>query len=65
MRAHGTAYVQRMDDLEITPAVYTPSADLDMLFAELEAEPEPAVTEPAPVDADALDAQILAGLVSP
>jgi len=54
-----------MDDLEITPAVYTPSADLDMLFAELEAEPEPAVTEPAPVDADALDAQILAGLVSP
>jgi hypothetical protein len=59
-----------MDERTITPMVYTPFADLDLLYAEedQDAELAPAapsgdVTEPETVDA--FNAQILAGLVSP
>jgi hypothetical protein len=49
--------------------VYTPFADLDLLYAEQERD-EPAVLVPGsdetePETVDAFNAQILAGLVSP
>jgi hypothetical protein len=56
-----------MDASQPTPVVYTPFADLDLLFAEI----EPVITdsvvadEPDPDTVDAFNAQILAGLVSP
>ena len=59
-----------MHERTITPMVYTPFADLDLLYGEerQDAEPVPAtpgadVSEPETVDA--FNAQILAGLVSP
>jgi len=59
-----------MDASHITMSVYTPFADLDLLFAE---EAQDAPVAPAPVTGDvnepetvdAFNAQILAGLVSP
>jgi hypothetical protein len=58
-----------MDDTRITPLVYTPFADLDLLLSE-EGEtplvpPEPGAAEDEPDTVDAFNAQILAGLVSP
>ena len=59
-----------MDPSYITPSVYTPFADLDLLYGEEEqdadvvpAVPGGEVSEPETVDA--FNAQILAGLVSP
>jgi hypothetical protein len=58
-----------MAERTITPMVYTPFADLDLLYGEEEQDAEPApapngdVSEPETVDA--FNAQILAGLVSP
>jgi len=59
-----------MDASHITMSVYTPFADLDLLFGEeeqdarlLSAVPVGDVDEPETVDA--FNAQILAGLVSP
>ena len=59
-----------MDVNHITPSVYTPFAELDLLLAEEEqdatlvpAAPVGDVGEPETVDA--FNAQILAGLVSP
>jgi hypothetical protein len=59
-----------MDERTITPMVYTPFVDLDLLYGEEEQDAElvPAmpngdVSEPETVDA--FNAQILAGLVSP
>jgi len=59
-----------MDRSEMTLSVYTPFADLDLLYAEeeqdadvLPAVPVGDVREPETVDA--FNAQILAGLVSP
>ena len=57
--------------MEITPAVHTPFADLDLLLSEAEHAQAARVAAaearggdvPDPVDA--LDARILAGLVSP
>jgi hypothetical protein len=58
-----------MDASQLQPVVYTPFADLDLLFAEAEREhvaPDAVVTEqPDPDTVDAFNAQILAGLVSP
>jgi len=58
-----------MDASPLTPVVYTPFADLDLLFAEADRElivPDSAVAdEPDPDTVDAFNAQILAGLVSP
>jgi hypothetical protein len=59
-----------MDASDITMSVYTPFADLDLLFAE---ETQDAPVAPAlavsdvrePETVDAFNAQILAGLVSP
>jgi hypothetical protein len=58
-----------MDRSNITPMVYTPFADLDLLYGE-EEQDEQAVAAPAgderePETVDAFNAQILAGLVSP
>jgi hypothetical protein len=58
-----------MDRSNITPMVYTPFADLDLLYGE-EEQDEQAVATPAgderePETVDAFNAQILAGLVSP
>jgi hypothetical protein len=59
-----------MDPSHITMSVYTPFADLDLLYGEEEQDVEVApadssgdVSEPETVDA--FNAQILAGLVSP
>ncbi len=59
-----------MDGTHITMSVYTPFADLDLLFGEEEQDaqlapalPEGDVSEPETIDA--FNAQILAGLVSP
>ena len=56
----------------ITLSVYTPFADLDLLYGEQEqgGDPMPARPTPAsdalePETVDAFNAQILAGLVSP
>jgi hypothetical protein len=54
----------------MTISVYTPFADLDLLFAEEEQElqvvpPVPAGDAREPETVDAFNAQILAGLVSP
>jgi hypothetical protein len=59
-----------MDERTITPMVYTPFADLDLLYGEEEQDAEPVPTAPAgdvnePETVDAFNAQILAGLVSP
>jgi hypothetical protein len=58
-----------MDHSPTTISVYTPFADLDLLFAEEEqaAQPAPAPSadEREPETVDAFNAQILAGLVSP
>ena len=59
-----------MDANRITPSVYTPFAELDLLLAE---EEHDATLAPAlsvgdvrePETVDAFNAQILAGLVSP
>jgi hypothetical protein len=58
-----------MDRSDITQMVYTPFADLDLLYDEeqrdeLELEP-PEGDEREPETVDAFNAQILAGLVSP
>jgi hypothetical protein len=59
-----------MDHSQITISVYTPFADLDMLFAEEEQDlqlvPSVSVGDVSePETVDAFNAQILAGLVSP
>ena len=61
-----------MDASDITMSVYTPFADLDLLFAEetQDAPVAPALAvavgdEREPETVDAFNAQILAGLVSP
>jgi hypothetical protein len=63
-------YGRRMDRSQITISVYTPFADLDLLFAEEEQDVQlvPAVSAgdaQEPETVDAFNAQILAGLVSP
>jgi hypothetical protein len=57
-------------DRNITMSVYTPFADLDLLYAEEEQDAQvmPAVPvgdDREPETVDAFNAQILAGLVSP
>jgi hypothetical protein len=59
-----------MDHSKITLSVYTPFADLDLLYAEEERDSEALIASPAgeerePETVDAFNAQILAGLVSP
>ena len=58
-----------MDQSPTTISVYTPFADLDLLFAEEERDLQPAsplsADEREPETVDAFNAQILAGLVSP
>jgi hypothetical protein len=58
-----------MDATKITPMVYTPFADLDLLYVEEQGAPVvPAaggIDEREPETVDAFNAQILAGLVSP
>ena len=59
-----------MDRSNITMSVYTPFADLDLLYAEEEQDAEvvpvvPVGDEREPETVDAFNAQILAGLVSP
>ena len=58
-----------MADTRITPLVYTPFADLDLLLSEEGETPlvpaEPCAVEDEPDTVDAFNAQILAGLVSP
>jgi hypothetical protein len=66
---HG-GYGRRMDPSQITISVYTPFADLDLLFAEEERDAQVVPATPAgdvsePETVDAFNAQILAGLVSP
>lgn len=59
-----------MDRSDITPMVYTPFADLDLLYGEEEQDAQSAPAAPIgdesePETVDAFNAQILAGLVSP
>jgi hypothetical protein len=59
-----------MDRSEMTPSVFTPFADLDLLYAEEEQDSDVAPAVPVgderePETVDAFNAQILAGLVSP
>jgi len=59
-----------MDRSEMTLIVYTPFADLDLLYAEEEQDAEVLPAVPVgdvrePETVDAFNAQILAGLVSP
>jgi hypothetical protein len=59
-----------MDRQNIPQMVYTPFADLDLLYGEAEqdasaAAPMPAVEADEPETVDAFNAQILAGLVAP
>jgi hypothetical protein len=60
-----------MDHSELPLSVYTPFADLDLLFAEegrdapVVMPATPATDEREPETVDAFNAQILAGLVSP
>jgi hypothetical protein len=58
-----------MERENLTPMVYTPFADLDLLYGEEEQDEQsvamPAVEESEPETVDAFNAQILAGLVSP
>jgi hypothetical protein len=58
-----------MDRPNITPMVYTPFADLDLLYGEEERDEQavamPEGDEREPETVDAFNAQILAGLVSP
>ena len=54
----------------MTPSVFTPFADLDLLYAEEEQDSDVAPAVPVgdehePETVDAFNAQILAGLVSP
>jgi hypothetical protein len=66
-------YGRGVDRLQLPLGVHTPFAHLDLLYGEEEqtapaALPGRSVSEPGTTDAqaaDALDAQILAGLVSP
>ena len=66
-------YGRGMNRLHLPLGAHTPFAELDLLYGEEEqtapaALPGPRVSEPGTTDAqaaDALDAQILAGLVSP
>jgi hypothetical protein len=66
--AHG--YRRGMEHSPITISVYTPFADLDLLYGEEELDaqvvpPESPSDEREPETVDAFNAQILAGLVSP
>jgi hypothetical protein len=66
----GRGYGRKMDPTQITPAVHTPFADLDLLLGEAERDalvaPErTGEDEREPDTVDAFNAQILAGLVSP
>jgi hypothetical protein len=59
-----------MDESQTTLSVYTPFADLDLLFGEEEQDAPVVPAMPAgdvrePDTVDAFNAQILAGLVSP
>ena len=59
-----------MDHSHLAPVVYTPFADLDLLFAEERRDAPvvpatPATDEREPDTVDTFNAQILAGLVSP
>ena len=58
-----------MDRSNITQSVYTPFADLDLLYGEEERDELTVVApdgdEREPETVDAFNAQILAGLVSP
>jgi hypothetical protein len=59
-----------MDRSDMPLSVYTPFADLDLLYAEEEQDAEVAPAAPVgdvnePETVDAFNAQILAGLVSP
>jgi hypothetical protein len=59
-----------MDPARMTQMVYTPFADLDLLYGEAEQDDETTPAEPLgdesePETVDAFNAQILAGLVSP
>ena len=58
-----------MDRSNITQMVYTPFADLDLLYGEEQRDEQPVELaegdEPEPETVDAFNAQILAGLVSP
>jgi hypothetical protein len=58
-----------MERENLTPMVYTPFADLDLLYGEEEqvdqAPPTASADEREPETVDAFNAQILAGLVSP
>jgi hypothetical protein len=58
-----------MEREKLTPMVYTPFADLDLLYGEEEQDdqalPTPGADEREPETVDAFNAQILAGLVSP
>ena len=59
-----------MDPTQITLGVYTPFADLDLLYGEEEQDapvvpPAPPGEVREPETVDAFNAQILAGLVSP
>jgi hypothetical protein len=59
----------RMEGSNITQMVYTPFADLDLLYGEVERDEVEIATpdgdEREPETVDAFNAQILAGLVSP
>jgi hypothetical protein len=57
-----------MDRSNITQMVYTPFADLDLLYGEAEQDAvaaQPTVEADEPETVDAFNAQILAGLVAP
>jgi hypothetical protein len=60
-----------MDPSHLTPSVYTPFADLDLLYGEAEQDDVRSASDPPagevgePETVDAFNAQILAGLVSP
>lgn len=58
-----------MDGTNITQMVYTPFADLDLLYGEVERDEldlaQPDGDERDPETVDSFNAQILAGLVSP
>ena len=64
-------YGRGMDRSHLTLSVYTPFADLDLLYGEAEqddlgvAPDAPAGEVDEPETVDAFNAQILAGLVSP
>ena len=70
MAGQARSYGRCMDPSHITLSVYTPFADLDLLYGEEEQDapvvpPMPAGEVREPETVDAFNAQILAGLVSP